>query len=73
MFDTSVCAYIYTGCHLLLCGDWPNAHYGGCTSYIHLNYLQHLLQLGNSRVQVVVPRGPRLLPLAPFTLYMCLF
>ena len=27
--------------------------------------------LGNSRVQVVVPRGPRLLPLAPLTLYIC--
>ena len=25
---------------------------------------------GNSRVQVVVPRRPRLLPLAPFTLYV---
>ena len=28
--------------------------------------------LGNSRVHVVVPRGLRLLPSAPFTLYVCL-
>ena len=27
--------------------------------------------LGNSRIQVVVPRGLRLLPSAPFTLYVC--
>ena len=27
--------------------------------------------LGNSKVQVVVPRGLRLLPLAPLTLYVC--
>ena len=27
--------------------------------------------LGNSRVHVVVPWRPRLLPLAPFTLYVC--
>ena len=29
--------------------------------------------LGNSRVQVVVLRGSRLLPLKPFTLYVCVF
>ena len=28
--------------------------------------------LGNSRIHIVVPRGPRLLPSAPFTLYVCI-
>ena len=33
-----------------------------------MNYCWNFV--GNSRVHVVVPRGPRLLPLPPFTLYM---
>ena len=35
------------------------------------NYELLLKFLGNSRIHVVVPRGPRLLLSAPFTLYVC--
>ena len=40
---TSACVYKQIGCHLPLCSDWPNTYYGGCTSYINLEYLQYLL------------------------------
>ena len=43
LLGTSVHAYIQTRCHLPLSSDWPNAYYGGCTSYIHLKYLQYSL------------------------------
>ena len=38
LLDTSACAYIPTRCHLLPWGDWPDAYYGGCTSYASSEY-----------------------------------
>ena len=38
LLDTSAHAYIPTRCHLPPCSDWPDAYYGGYTSYIHSEY-----------------------------------
>ena len=36
--DTSVHAYLPARHLLLLCGDWPDAYYGGCPSYAYCEY-----------------------------------